>query len=537
MKKSALSTRAFYRSVDRLAPCVATLHTDGDPQRMGETHRRFHGRAPRIVDGELDKFSDDQLQPFLPLLVSSKFGPNSSSVAPELFARLTTFSRESFILDCLKVDYTEVAKRINDFSNYNTTSKSPADKYVYYVSKLLRTEIVDSNLHQWVGDSELPMATLLLSLAILHMPSVVKTSLVVTRLLSIQNGPQILAEIACNKVTPEDTPKGKNREQMLMNLLSLCPVLITDRVLAKLTEHKRDAASAARLCALIGSDTQFVRFMSSHPDRQHLARPHRHQKKRPKTASCRADPTANFCNPEEAGGKVGFLYLKIYKNHEPNPEFIMALAQLKILLPRQAESRGSRAAAAMEDDFLQIPVHSHTHAALCALLSITSLTSAQQSTPNASTPHNEQRWMVDYLQWLKAEAIASHKRQDSTFHSILVAALCVWTGRVDEINRFLGSSLSCKVAITSRHFKRFAPFSCPCCREKELVLLCVDLPVTIDLHDSHESSEPLPILWISDLLSQKVFQKYNVDVGSWIGRQISAAALPTSAVLIEVIER
>ncbi|CAJ0568368.1 unnamed protein product, partial [Mesorhabditis spiculigera] len=371
---------------------------------MGETHRRFHGRAPRIVDGELDKFSDDQLQPFLPLLVSSKFGPNSSSVAPELFARLTTFSRESFILDCLKVDYTEVAKRINDFSNYNTTSKSPADKYVYYVSKLLRT-------------------------------AVVKTSLVVTRLLSIQNGPQILAEIACNKVTPEDTPKGKNREQMLMNLLSLCPVLITDRVLAKLTEHKRDAASAARLCALI------------------------------------------------------------------------------------------------------IPVHSHTHAALCALLSITSLTSAQQSTPNASTPHNEQRWMVDYLQWLKAEAIASHKRQDSTFHSILVAALCVWTGRVDEINRFLGSSLSCKVAITSRHFKRFAPFSCPCCREKELVLLCVDLPVTIDLHDSHESSEPLPILWISDLLSQKVFQKYNVDVGSWIGRQISAAALPTSAVLIEVIER
>ncbi|CAJ0586454.1 unnamed protein product, partial [Mesorhabditis spiculigera] len=344
---------------------------------------------------ELDKFSDDQLQPFLPLLVSSKFGPNSSSVAPELFARLTTFSRESFILDCLKVDYTEVAKRINDFSNYNTTSKSPADKYVYYVSKLLRTEIVDSNLHQWVGDSELPMATLLLSLAILHMP--------------------------CSK------------------------------------------------------------------------------------------------------------------NHEPNPEFIMALAQLKIL----CQGKPSREDLELLQQYLtfKIPVHSHTHAALCALLSITSLTSAQQSTPNASTPHNEQRWMVDYLQWLKAEAIASHKRQDSTFHSILVAALCVWTGRVDEINRFLGSSLSCKVAITSRHFQAIRALLLSVLPEKELVLLCVDLPVTIDLHDSHESSEPLPILWISDLLSQKVFQKYNVDVGSWIGRQISAAALPTSAVLIEVIER
>ncbi|CAJ0569469.1 unnamed protein product, partial [Mesorhabditis spiculigera] len=489
---------------------------------------------------ELDKFSDDQLQPFLPLLVSSKFGPNSSSVAPELFARLTTFSRESFILDFLKVDYTDVAKRINDFSNYNTTSKSPADKYVYYVSKLLRTEIVDSNLHQWVGDSELPMATLLLSLAILHMPSVVRTSLVVNRLLSIQNGPQILAEIACNvpseidliiqalltKVTPEDTPKGKNREQMLMNLLSLCPVLITDRVLAKLTEHKRDAALAARLCALIGSDTQFVRFMSSHltdnTSPVHIVI--RRSAQKPHVVAPILQRTFAILRK-----------LVESKNHEPNPEFIMALAQLKIL----CQGKPSREDLDLLQQYLtfKIPVHAHTHAALCALLSITSLTSAQQSTPNAPTPHNEQRWMVDYLQWLKAEAHASHRRQDSTFHSILIAALCVWTGRVDEINRFLGSSLSCKVAITSRHFQAIRALLLSVLPEKELVLLCVDLPVTIDLHDSHESSEPLPILWISDLLSQKVFQKYNVDVGSWIGRQISAAALPTSAVLIEVIER
>ncbi|CAJ0943432.1 unnamed protein product, partial [Mesorhabditis belari] len=401
--------------------------------------------------------------------------------------------------------------------------------------KLLDGDPMDQNLHEWVPESDLPMAIKLFSLALFFIPGAINCSTIVNRLISCSHASTILTGLICSLPSyaecalfnlldinnlSEETVRGKNRFQMIVSLVTLCPSMAGVAV-ETLSQNRRDALLAVKLAALRANNQEFIRFLTY----------------------CLIDRSSHvFSAVHKTSGRAAFASLQervmkileatvAEKELKANEEFVECLA----LVHLQSNAKLTAAEVKLLINYLCLKIDDsgHIHAVVCTLLSLPALTSAP---PGMAPGTSIDPKVGDYLQWLKAR-VTSSQHESATLPCVLIVALYLWSNRVEEINKFLTDSLLCRVTLGSRHFTSVRALLQVVFPEKELAQICASMPITFGLHKNDDSQGLLPVHWICDLMSQKVFQKHNVDVGNWVQRQIQHSLAPIHPLLSDAIDR
>uniref|UniRef100_A0A1I7X477 MMS19 nucleotide excision repair protein n=1 Tax=Heterorhabditis bacteriophora TaxID=37862 RepID=A0A1I7X477_HETBA len=348
---------------------------------------------------KIGTFSDEQLLPFMPYLISTSFIPESDNCISYLFLWV------SYILDFL----------------------DPSE------DSSLTTSFVTDDVFEEIG--------CILSLAVLHMPSIFNIEKLVMKLLSTNHGTDLLTLVIANMCelfhpvlsillnihVSDETPIGRQRSNLISNLIDLAPS-IASSILSQMTSSRRDCMLAARIACSRLDDAAFCEFLVSQlVDKSTILAQNLNRSSSKHTMTLisnrlmkLADISVKNQSTEpltDLMSSIVSLYLNCGLKLPPSD-----LSLLSAFICRKN----------IEDE-------SHLVLALAALIAIPPFTFHNAIT--APVPHTVDVHIVEWLSWLRMETNGCSRPVLS--HALLFLGISLVNSRIDNLNLYLTEVLKC----------------------------------------------------------------------------------------------
>ncbi|VDO71555.1 unnamed protein product [Heligmosomoides polygyrus] len=238
-----------------------------------------------ILDGSLteigEKFSDEELRPFLPLLAGYLTHPSPSS-SKIFLSKICSLAIKSGLMPYLTLDYQSLENDIvvltksgggDGFTNLN-----PSQKLAALCTALQKDETASPE--EWLlpclCEENLEELGWLLSLILLHMPNIISIEELASKLLCLKDGSDLLTQVVANasemylplvshllELSPVDQLISAARLTAITNLVALNPPL-SHSILDRMAEMRKECMFATRIVCERLDDEAVCLFMRSY---------------------------------------------------------------------------------------------------------------------------------------------------------------------------------------------------------------------------------------------------------------------------------
>ncbi|WKX89138.1 hypothetical protein Q1695_008635 [Nippostrongylus brasiliensis] len=493
----------------------------------------FHaGVYCAIVNGSLtengEKFSDEELRPFLPLLASCLTNP-SPSASKVFLSKICSLAMKTGLMPYLSLDYQRLENEITTLSKAgasdNFANLEPSQKLITLCQSLQKDDA--SNVEEWLlpclCEENMEELGWLLSLILLHMPSVISIEDLATKLLSIKDGADVLTQVVGNvsetylplvsfllDMSPVDQIISSARLTTITNLVSLNPPL-SHSILDRMAEMRKECMFATRVVCERLDDEAVCLFLRSHLlDRKGLV-------------SAMIGKSATKHTAAVVLNRLLGMISSATSKHstEPMTDLLFSI----VCLYHRCGLKLPPSDLTQITTFIcrrHLASDGHLAAALAALIATPTLTFSM-SVPVALSYQVEPHISL-WFEWLRSETEKGHRK--ALARDLLYVGLGIVGGRSDAICTYFTETLRLqKVSIHQRHMEQWKTlFVNSCLSEADITARCATLPITTSL--SASSGSRLPIHAMAELMSANAFAKHSVDISLWMQNQLCELSLP-----------
>ncbi|KJH44255.1 hypothetical protein DICVIV_09727 [Dictyocaulus viviparus] len=507
-----------------------------------------------IVDGSLaevgDKFSDEELKPFLPLLASHLSHP-SPSASKHFLSKICSLIVKSGLMPYLTMDY-QCLENMLRLANSNGTdgfnNYGPTQKLTTVCHALQEDE--SSNSEEWLlaslCEENIEELGWMLSFVFLNIPNIISIEDLVTKLLSIKDGSELLTQVVANvselflpmvsyllEIAPSDQTVSAARQTTITNLVALNPPL-SHSILDRMAELRKECMFATRVVCEQLDDEAVCYFL-----RTYLL-----DKKGQVSALIGKSATKHTVSVV-LRRLLKMVSVAVEKQStEPMTDVLLSI----IYLCQRCSMKLPPSDLTLITSFIcrrDVAYDGHLSTALAALIATPTLTFSG-SVPVALS-YQVERHISEWLEWIR-------KKTENDYCSafakdLLNVGLGIVGGQSDVICGYFAEILKLpKVSINQRQMEQWKTlFVDSCLSEADLTARCANLPITPSLSSSSEcanlpitpslsssSGNRLTIHVMAELMSANAFTKYSVDISAWMQAQIIELSLPMHPQIIEL---
>ncbi|XGW21879.1 hypothetical protein V3C99_004663 [Haemonchus contortus] len=496
-----------------------------------------------VVDGSLmeigEKFSDEELSPFLPLLAGCLTHP-SPNASKEFLSKICSLAMTSGLMPYVTLDYTNLENDIvfsakagdsDGFANLDPPQKLAT------LCQTLRSDD-SSSPGEWLlpclCEENIGELGWLLSLILLHMPSIISIEELAAKLLCVKDGSDLLTQVVANvsemylplithllDMAPADQVVSAARLTTITNLVTLNP-LLSHSILDRMAEMRKECMFATRVVSERLDDEAVCYFLKTHLlDRKGLVSAMIGKSATKHTAAVVLNRLLAMIS--SAADK---------QSTEPMTDVLFSI----ICLYHRCGLKLPPSDLTAITSFIcrrYISCDGYLTAALAALIATPTLTFSM-SVPVALSYQVEPHISI-WFEWLRSETEGGARK--ALARDLLYVGLGILGGRSEAICSYFAEILRLqKVSIHQRHMEQWKTlFINSCLSEADVTARCATLPITPSLSSS--SGNRLPIHAMAELMSANAFTKHNVDISSWMQNQLSELSLPMHPQLAELTLR
>ncbi|PAV66534.1 hypothetical protein WR25_22544 [Diploscapter pachys] len=501
-----------------------------------------------LLDGTFDKrlssFDNSLLSPFLPRLLASFVvvakNPDNVENLKSLLGRLIVLDGANRVLDLASVDFANLP---------NKPFKNPPETAEDKLKSVYRQLEAGKNMDTFAFPSSEDVSELeiILPLLRMHFPSIIPDNKLVAVLLNSEIGVDLLIHILLNVPgmlnsiissalelqQHDESLRGRNRFQLLKNILILCPKKVIP-VLKMLSENRRDAALSIRLATECLDDDALVKLVCPLiADKSSLigAQVQRARPSMQLLSNRIYDIIENKLSRNSPEPLTDVLFVAITLNLVSGLKFSTKENQLLLdLCTRTFEA-------------------SDAHKTMCfaAILAIPSITYHPSNVINVPTDQK----VIEFLKMARkitspAEPIKEDDMEIETAevppnhapfaHALLYIHSCLVAAKTQLLIEYLSQILKCKVVIVPRHVNVLRILlQTHCLSDTELGKRCALQPITRQL--SEASGSRLPVNIIEELLQCKFFDHHPVNIAKWLENQLREVTIPINKTVTDLLER
>ncbi|KAK6756580.1 hypothetical protein RB195_014790 [Necator americanus] len=474
-----------------------------------------------------DTFTDDELIPFLPLLTTYLVDP-SPCASKTFLSKICSLAMETNFMPFFSLDYYYVEKNIVSCRTEGSDgfdSLDPSQKLTTLCRTLQKSSSVihEDWLLPCLCEENIQELGWMLSLILLNMPNIITVDHLVSKLLCFKDGPDLLTQSVANvselylplvshllEMAPTDQVISAARLTTITNLVALNPPL-SHSILSRMAETRKDCMFATRIvCERLG-DEAACHFLRTHlMDRKGLVSTLIGKSAAKHTAAVVLNRLLSM---------IGAALTS--QSAEPLTDLLLSM----ICLYHRCGLKLPPSDLTTITTFMcrrHIESDAHLTAALAALIATPTLT-LSMSVPVALSYQVEPH-ISSWLEWMRTETETS--RRPVLARDILYVGLGIVGSRSDAICAYFAETLRLqKVLVHQRQLDQWKTlFVNSCLTEADLTVRCATLPITHSLSTS--SGNRLPIHAMAELMSANAFTKHNVDISSWMEKQLVELALP-----------
>ncbi|VDL76663.1 unnamed protein product [Nippostrongylus brasiliensis] len=465
----------------------------------------FHaGVYCAIVNGSLtengEKFSDEELRPFLPLLASCLTNP-SPSASKVFLSKICSLAMKTGLMPYLSLDYQRLENEITTLSKAgasdNFANLEPSQKLITLCQSLQKVISIED---------------------------------LATKLLSIKDGADVLTQVVGNvsetylplvsfllDMSPVDQIISSARLTTITNLVSLNPPL-SHSILDRMAEMRKECMFATRVVCERLDDEAVCLFLRSHLlDRKGLV-------------SAMIGKSATKHTAAVVLNRLLGMISSATSKHstEPMTDLLFSI----VCLYHRCGLKLPPSDLTQITTFIcrrHLASDGHLAAALAALIATPTLTFSM-SVPVALSYQVEPHISL-WFEWLRSETEKGHRK--ALARDLLYVGLGIVGGRSDAICTYFTETLRLqKVSIHQRHMEQWKTlFVNSCLSEADITARCATLPITTSL--SASSGSRLPIHAMAELMSANAFAKHSVDIsGVFSGDLLDESRLPVRILVL-----
>ncbi|VDM55906.1 unnamed protein product [Angiostrongylus costaricensis] len=437
-----------------------------------------------IVDGSLsevgDKFTDEELRPFLPLLASYLSHP-SPSTSRNFLSKICSLAMKSGLMPYLTLDYQYIGnnlvcqKKSDGFEGF--ADLDPTQRLTALCRALQKEEF--ANPDEWLlpclCEENMEELGWMLSFVLLNMPNIISIEDLVMKLLSLKDGSELLTQ-----------------------LVALNPPL-SHSILDRMAEMRKECMFATRVVCERLDDEAVCCFL-----RTHLL------DRKGQISTLIGKSATKHTAAVVLNRLLNIISVAVSKQStEPLTDVLLSI----IYLYHRCGMKLPPSDLTLITSFIcrrNIAHEGHLTTALAALIATPTLTFST-SVPVALSYQVESH-ISAWLEWIRTKTengfCAAFARD------LLNVGLGVVAGRSDIICAYFAEILKLpKVVINQRQMEQWKTlFTNSCLSEADLTTRCTSLPITLSLSSS--SGNRLPIHVMAELMTANAFTKYNVDISS-----------------------
>ncbi|KAE9420741.1 hypothetical protein Angca_008068 [Angiostrongylus cantonensis] len=516
-----------------------------------------------IVDGSLsevgDKFTDEELLPFLPLLASYLSHP-SPSTSRNFLSKICSLAMKSGLMPYLTLDYQCIEnnlasqKKSDGFEGF--ADLDPTQKLTALCRALQKEE--SANPDEWLlpclCEENTEELGWMLSFVLLNMPNIISVEDLVMKLLSLKDGSELLTQTVANvsemflplvsyllEMSPSDQVISSARLTTLTNLVALNPPL-SHSILDRMAEMRKECMFATRVvCERLDDEAVWSFSFFIHPLvslilhilqvscflRTHLL------DRKGQISTLIGKSATKHTAAVVLNRLLSIISVAVSKQ---STELLTDVLLSIIYLYHRCGMKLPPSDLTLITSFIcrrNIAHEGHLTTALAALIATPTLTFST-SVPVALSYQVESH-ISAWLEWIRTKTengfCAAFARD------LLNVGLGVVAGRSDIICAYFAEILKLpKVIINQRQMEQWKTlFTSSCLSEADLTTRCTSLPITPSLSSS--SGNRLPIHVMAELMTANAFTKYNVDISAWMEAQITELSLPMHPQITELTLR
>ncbi|KAJ1349330.1 hypothetical protein KIN20_004830 [Parelaphostrongylus tenuis] len=478
-----------------------------------------------IVDGSLlevgDKFTDDELRPFLPLLASYLSHP-SPGTSKNFLSKICSLAMKNGLMPYLTLDYQSLE---NNLVSLNDNDGIEGFEDFANPDEWLLPCLCEENVEElgWM-----------LSFVLLYIPHIVSVEDLAMKLLSLKEGSELLTQVVANisemflplasyllEMTPSDQIISSARLTTITNLVALNPPL-SHAILDRMADMRKECMFATRVvCERLDDEAVCCFFRTHLLDRKG------------QISSLIGKSATKHTAAVVLNRLLSMISVAVKKQStEPLTDVLLSI----IYLYHRCGMKLPPSDLTLITSFIcrrNISYDGHLTTALAALIATPTLTFS--TTVPVALSYQVEPHISTWLEWIRAKT--ENGFSTAFAKDLLNVGLGIVGGRSDVICAYFAEILRLqKVSLNQRQMEQWKTlFTNSCLSEADLTTRCAKLPITPSL--SASSGNRLPIHVMAELMSANAFTKYNVDISAWMEAQINELSLPMHPQVTELTLR